>query len=80
MPSKRKSNIELHVINKVKEFRLKNSLSQSDLAFELDVTNGFIGQVESPSHPAKYNLNHLNHLSRIFNCSPKDFLPEKPLK
>ena len=76
----RQSNIELYVISKVKELRLKHNLSQSDLAFELEVTNGFIGQIETPIHPAKYNLNHLNKLVIVLNCSPKEFLPERPLR
>lgn len=80
MPPKRKSNIELHVISKAKELRLFHKLSQSDLAFELEVTNGFIGQIETPTHPAKYNLNHINRLAQIFACSPKDFFPDKFLK
>jgi len=74
-----KSEIELYVINKVKEMRLKANLSQKDLAFELDLSVGFLGHIESPKKPAKYNLNHLNKLAVIFNCSPKDFLPEKSI-
>jgi len=27
----------------------------------------------------KYNLIHLNELAKLFKCSPRDFLPEKPL-
>jgi len=59
--------------------RLKANLSQKDLAFELDLSVGFLGHIESPKKPAKYNLNHLNKLAVIFNCSPKDFLPEKSI-
>lgn len=54
-------------------------LSQSELAFKLGVSNGFIGQVESSNSPTKYNLNHLDKLAAIFKCSPKDFMPEKPI-
>ncbi|MEJ6980543.1 helix-turn-helix transcriptional regulator [Pedobacter sp. P351] len=74
-----KSDIEFFVINKVREKREQLKLSQSELAVKLDVSNGFIGQVESPKHPSKYNLNHLDKLADIFECSPKDFLPEKPV-
>ena len=79
MSSTLKSDIESFVINKVREKRIAASLSQSELAGELGVSNGFIGQVESPRHPAKYNLNHINSLALIFKCSPKDFLPETTL-
>lgn len=74
-----KSEIEFFVINKVREKREHFKLSQSELAVKLNVSNGFIGQVESSKHPSKYNLNHLDKLAEIFECSPKDFLPEKPV-
>ncbi|WP_029275275.1 helix-turn-helix domain-containing protein [Pedobacter borealis] len=71
-----KSEIELFVISKAKALREQANLSQSELAFKLDVSNGFIGQVESLNSPSKYNLDHIDKLAVIFNCSPKDFLPE----
>jgi len=74
-----KSDIESFVIKKVKEKRELLKLSQSELAFKLDVSNGFIGQVESPKYPTKYNLNHLNKLAVILGCSPKDFMPDNAL-
>ena len=75
-----KSAIETFVINKVREMREKEHLSQSELAVKLNVSNGFIGQAESSKSPTKYNLNHLNQLAIIFKCSLKDFMPEEPLK
>ncbi|QXV66098.1 helix-turn-helix transcriptional regulator [Mucilaginibacter sp. 21P] len=75
-----KTEIEAYVINKVKEKREAQNLSQSELAGLLDVSNGFIGQAESPRSPTKYNLNHLNKLALIFKCSVKDFIPQEPFK
>jgi transcriptional regulator with XRE-family HTH domain len=80
MAANLKTDIEAYVINKVREKREALKLSQSELAVELNVSNGFIGQAESSNSPTKYNLNHLNKLAIIFNCSVKDFLPDKPLK
>lgn len=80
MAIKFKSDIETFVINKVREKREDAKLSQSELAVRLDVSNGFIGQAESSKHPTKYNLNHLNKLALIFECSVKDFIPEQPFK
>lgn len=74
-----KSKIDLYVINKVKELRNSREWAQLDLAIEMGVSAGFIGQVESPKFATKYNLQHINTLSKIFKCSPKDFLPAKPL-
>jgi len=76
---KSSSKIEQYVINRVKELRLEKNISQAELARLLDVSEGFIGNVESKNYRAKYNLNHLNALAKLFKCSPKDFLPEKPL-
>jgi len=75
----KKTKIELYVIQKVKGMREKEGWSQSELAFKLNVSLGFIGQVESSNYPAKYNLNHINKLAVIFNCSPSDFIPDTVL-
>lgn len=71
--------IEEYIIEKVKEKRIEKEYSQKDIANSLEVSFGFIGDVENPKRRAKYNINHLNELAKIFKCSPKDFLPEKPM-
>ena len=74
-----KSKIDQFTINKVREKRQEKNISQADLAFELGISVGFIGKVESSKYPTHYNIKHLNDLARILNCSPQDFLPNKPL-
>lgn len=74
-----KSKVDTYVISRVKALREEKKLSQADLAFELGVSIGFIGQAESPRYATHYNLKHLNELARILKCSPRDFLPAKPL-
>ena len=74
-----KSKIDQFVISQVKEKRLERNLSQAALAYELGMSVGFIGKVESPKYPAHYNVRHLNDLAKILKCSPQDFLPKKPL-
>lgn len=69
--------IEKYIINAVKEKRIEMGISQRQLAIELDVNISFIGDVENPKRRAKYNLNHINELAKIFKCSPREFLPEK---
>ena len=78
MAKGKKSKIEQFVIEKVREIRHQKGLSQDDLSVFLNKSRGFIGQIESPKFPTKYNLNHLNILAMEFNCSIKDFFPEKP--
>ena len=71
--------IEQYVINVVRELRVERGISQKELAYLLDLSIGFIGDIENPKYRAKYNLNHINKLAAIFECSPKDFLPLKAL-
>ncbi len=39
----------------------------------------FVGNVEITRTPDKYDLNHLNKIVEVFDCSIKDFLPDYPL-
>jgi len=73
-----KSKFDLEVIDLVKQMREEKGFTQDDLAFFLDTSPGYIGQVESPSSRSKYNLNHLNRLALEMKCSPRDFLPKDP--
>jgi transcriptional regulator with XRE-family HTH domain len=74
-----KTKIDFFVIERVRERRIENNLSQADLAYELGMSVGFIGKVESKKYPTHYNVKHLNDLAKILQCSPQDFLPKKPL-
>ncbi|PVD54114.1 transcriptional regulator [Terrimonas sp.] len=74
-----KTKIDTYVIEQIKNKRLERNLSQADLAFELGVSVGFIGKVESPRYTSHYNIKHLNELAKILKCSPQDFLPKKPV-
>lgn len=71
--------IEQYVVDVVKKKRIEKGYSQKELAYQIDISLGFIGNAENPKYRAKYNLNHINELAKIFKCSPSDFLPEKPL-
>jgi transcriptional regulator with XRE-family HTH domain len=71
--------IEQYVIDVVRKKRTEKGISQKELAFMLDLSIGFIGDVESTKSRAKYNLNHINQLAEIFECSPREFLPEETI-
>ena len=71
--------IEQYVIDTVRKMRIEKNVSQKELAYSLNLSIGFIGDVESPKSRAKYNLVHINRLAEYFECSPKDFLPKTPL-
>jgi transcriptional regulator with XRE-family HTH domain len=74
------SEIDLYVINKVRELRVPKALSQVKLSILMGLAEGAIGKIENPKERAKYNIRHLNLLAKALKCSPKDFLPEKPLR
>jgi len=71
--------IENYIIQRVKIIRKEKGFTQEQLSLKLDKGVGFIGDIESPSKKAKYNIKHLNEIAKIFECSPKDFWPEKGL-
>jgi transcriptional regulator with XRE-family HTH domain len=73
------SKIDRYAIKKVKDKRIELGYSQAALSFELDVSTGFVGQVESENLKTRYTLERLNELARILKCSIHDFLPKQPL-
>ncbi len=72
------SAIEQFVIDRVRELRKEKGWSQRDLADEINVSQGFIGDVESIKERAKYNLNHINDIAKALGISPKDLMPDNP--
>ncbi|MGV8963348.1 MAG: helix-turn-helix domain-containing protein [Candidatus Saccharimonadaceae bacterium] len=73
------SDIEQYVIDKVKEIRNSKGISQAKLAHLIELSVGFIGNVENTKHIAKYNLNHLNRISKELDVPFKDFFPEEAI-
>lgn len=73
---KPRSKVEEYAIQKVKEKRNQAGMSQAELSYKLGFSTGFVGQAESTRYSTKYNLNHLNKLAQIFECSISDFLPK----
>lgn len=72
-----RSKIDIYVIDRVREMREAANMSQGELSEKLGFrSNGFVGQIESPAYNKRYNVQHINKCAAIFNCSPKDFLPE----
>ncbi len=70
-----KSEIEQFVIKRVKEIRMDEGISQAKLAYLIDLSVGFVGNVENPKHVAKWNLNHLEKIAKVLGVSMREFLP-----
>lgn len=49
------------------------------LSQKIGMSSSFVSHVESAKRRAKYNINHLNEIAKIFECSPKDFWPDTPI-
>jgi transcriptional regulator with XRE-family HTH domain len=73
------SKIEQYVIDRVREIRMKAGISQVNLSVDMELNSKFVGNVESSKTRDKYNLNHLNKIAEILNCSIKDFFPDIPI-
>lgn len=71
--------LDIYIINEVKALRQEHEMTQNDLSQALNMADSFVSNVESLKRREKYNVNHLNQLAKIFKCSPRDFLPEKPI-
>lgn len=71
--------IEEYVIDEVRRRRIEMGISQAALADYINVSRGFIGDVENPKRRAKYNLQLINEIAKVLKCSPRDFLPPEPL-
>ena len=74
-----KSAIELYIVQKVKEQRKKRKMSQRYLADCLNVSQSFIRNIENENDDTAYDIDHLNEIAKIFDCSIRDFFPEKYL-
>ena len=61
-----KTEIDLYVIAKVREYRLMAKHTQESLSYTLGYTRTFISNFE-------------NKIAKVLKCSPKDFLPQDPL-
>lgn len=71
--------IDQYVIDAVRKERRAQKISQAMLATGIGVSKGMISQAESPKYNPKYNFSHINEIARYLGCSPRDFLPQKPL-
>ena len=61
-------------------YQLSGGMCQAGAGpYGIGVSKGFIGMAESPKYNIKYNINHINEIAKFLGCSPRDFLPEKPL-
>lgn len=71
--------IEQYVVDKVRKMRAESGMSQREFADAINLSHGYVGDIEAGRKGAKYNLNHIYEIARVFKCSPREFLPEEVL-
>jgi transcriptional regulator with XRE-family HTH domain len=74
-----KSLIEFEIVNLVRKKRKDLNMSQARIASLIQVSAGYIGQIEMKNSDSMYSYDQLNRLALLFNCSPKEFIPEEPI-
>lgn len=75
-----RSPIQQYIIDRVREKRQAKCMSQEKLSIALGFeSQGYISKIESQNYDDHYNIDHLNEIAKIFNCSSREFWPEKPL-
>lgn len=75
-----KSKFELEIVANIVAERMVRKKPQSYIAMILDVTDGYIGQVESPKSPSMLTHDQINEIAKDFGCSPRIFYPDKPVE
>lgn len=61
-----KTELQLKVINIIREYRNDNDLSQAGLSDILEISYGLIGNIESHKFSQKYTINQLYLLAKHF--------------
>lgn len=62
----KKSDYQLEIIFKIKKEREARGLGQKNIADILGISEGHIGNIESPKFPQKYTLRQLDLLCKYF--------------
>lgn len=65
----KKTDYQNEVISRIRLLRIDRNISQVALASILEVSNGQIGNIESPKFQHKYTLKQLYQIAKQFNVS-----------
>lgn len=62
-----KSDFQQKIITSLKEYRLKEGYTQQEVGVLLGISNGQVGNIESPKMPHKYTLSQISMLCDAFH-------------
>lgn len=68
--------IHQYAIDRAKELRRRKGLTLHQFSVILGKSASFIGNIENPKNPARYNLGHIRKLAEHFDISPRYFIME----
>lgn len=74
-----KSQIEIYVGQKVREYREKKGWSQQYLGDVLNLSRTFIANRENPNEIDAFNLDHIDAIADILGCTIWNLLPQHPI-
>ncbi len=61
-----KNEYQNYIVNKIRKLRIEKGYSQGKLASVIGISNGQIGNIESPKTPYKYTLSHIQQICSEF--------------
>lgn len=74
----KKSEYQLHIISKIKQEREARGWGQKYIANILGISEGHVGNIESPKFPQKYTLRQLDTLCKYFKMPTEQlFVPDE---
>ena len=71
--------IEEYVVNKIKKLRNEFGMSQKEFGDAINLSSGFIGDIEAGREGAKYNINHINEIEKVFKRYLHEYLTKNPI-
>lgn len=71
--------IDQYVIDKVRKMRDERNMSQREFADAINLSHGYVGDIEAGRKSAKYSLFHISEIAKVFKCSIWDLVPQYPL-
>ena len=71
--------IDQFVIDRVREMRKEHNMTQREFADAINLSSGYVGDIEARRGSVKYSLFHINEIAKVFKCSIWELLPEYPL-
>ena len=71
--------IDQFVIDKVRKMRSEHNMTQREFADAINLSSGYVGDIEAGRGSVKYSLYHINEIAKVFKCSMWDLIPKYPL-